>query len=484
MSADVSTPPQTRCSICNEFYYTDKSILDELPIDIARSIIPYMGNDIHSDNSNFDAFSQLSQTSHHLMCHDHIVKRYFCSKDTCNSTIYGIKDLLEYIDSNKDRDHDPDVHRFIIDRDYEFQLELENADYVRFFEIMNQNTTIHTMILKDILRNDDHYRALSSILRTNTTIQTLNIQLNNSQFLEYLVNGLRANSSTALSNLDVKIDQFPENGMESFADMLKTNRSIRDISLRLNTPGTVLSANDMRFFVDALCNNPRIVRLNLVMDFDANSLRYMSEHFDKMNIEDLCLCHLQSDIEKTKMVANIIRRSSKLRILHLTSSNYNADNIQYITDALRFNTTVHTLNLIMNDIGVTSSNLIMDRGIQSIADMLHDNTTLMTLNLSNNFIYGETITPLWLALRKNTTLRTLSLCDNDMRKMSMKLFCDTFTINHTLRNLYLSNCKIPVKNMKFFINVAETNTSIHMINLEGNGISRKILTEFYQMISH
>ncbi|CAF4797809.1 unnamed protein product, partial [Rotaria magnacalcarata] len=116
---------------------------------------------------------------------------------------------------------------------------------------------------------------------------------------------------------------------------------------------------------------------------------------------------------------------------------------QHLTEALRHNTALTTLDLGSNRQGAddalprnyihTMLNLDRDEirvaDAQHFGDVLRHNTTLTTLNLRCNSIRIDGARHLAAALRHNTTLTTLNLQCNEIRAAGAQYFADTLRKN-------------------------------------------------------
>lgn len=184
---------------------------------------------------------------------------------------------------------------------------------------------------------------------------------------------------------------------------------------------------------------------------------------------------LQVDDFVTEIVNCLLDHFSQGVKLYLNhhSLGGNAENLTIISDALKVNETITTLDLSVNYLGVDSENL------ENLSDALKFNQTLTTLYLSSNYIgsNSENIQNLSDALKVNKTLTTLDLSGNNLQGNveNLKILSAALKVNKALTTLDLSNNFIGLKaeNLKILLDALEVNQSLTSLNLKYNCLKKK-----------
>ncbi|CAM4822614.1 unnamed protein product [Rotaria magnacalcarata] len=122
-------------------------------------------------------------------------------------------------------------------------------------------------------------------------------------------------------------------------------------------------------------------------------------------------------------------RDQVLTELNLAEKCIGDEEVQFIVDALRNNTTIININLAKKNIGVD--------GTKYMSDLLQNDKTLLTLNLQSTKIGDEGTKYLANGLRKNTTLQTLDLRENNIGPLGAQYLADALRENTALVKLIL-----------------------------------------------
>ncbi|KAF9136205.1 hypothetical protein BGX30_011300, partial [Mortierella sp. GBA39] len=114
-----------------------------------------------------------------------------------------------------------------------------------------------------------------------------------------------------------------------------------------------------------------------------------------------------------KVVFSVIANSN-LTTLDLWNNSIGDNEVQALSEALKINSTLTTLDLGNLNTLDRGDNWIGDNGTQALSEALKSNSTLTTLNLSNNSIGDNGAQALSEALKINSTLTTLDLQNNSI----------------------------------------------------------------------
>ena len=116
--------------------------------------------------------------------------------------------------------------------------------------------------------------------------------------------------------------------------------------------------------------------------------------------------------------------------LDLSNTRIGTKELILVSEKLKVNTTLATLNL--------ASNLIKD-GVEELSEALSVNTTLTSLNLYDNWMNSEKVRVLSLALKVNTTLTHLNIGRNFIGVDGIRALSEALTVNTTLTALDISS---------------------------------------------
>jgi hypothetical protein len=178
-------------------------------------------------------------------------------------------------------------------------------------------------------------------------------------------------------------------------------------------------------------------------------------------------------------------RVQTLTRLSIEGCRLHADAVPRIAEALSVDTTLTSLNMGFNKLGLG--------GATAVTGALHTNTSLTDLNLTRNHLGDQGIIPIVVMLAVNSGLRTLRLGDNDVPvgRLSVVL-CSQRTLteldlstnrigdegagllavmlhdNWTLERLYLSYNLIEDAGGRKLAIALRTNTTLTYIGLRGN----------------
>ncbi|KAG0041713.1 hypothetical protein BGZ83_001406, partial [Gryganskiella cystojenkinii] len=166
------------------------------------------------------------------------------------------------------------------------------------------------------------------------------------------------------------------------------------------------------------------------------------------------------DEKVVRVLAEALKFNTTLTSLDLHSNSIGGSGTQALGEALKTNTTLTSLNLWNNSIG--------DSGAQALGEALKTNTSLATLILQWNSIGGSGGQALGESLKTNTTLTSLNLWDNWIGDDGAQALGEALTTNTTLTSLNLGNNSI--KEAQALGEALKTNTTLISLNLWNNSI--------------
>eukprot|EP01012_Entosiphon_sulcatum_P064410 TRINITY_DN93226_c0_g1_i1.p1 TRINITY_DN93226_c0_g1~~TRINITY_DN93226_c0_g1_i1.p1 ORF type:complete len:1811 (-),score=349.29 TRINITY_DN93226_c0_g1_i1:23-5455(-) len=262
--------------------------------------------------------------------------------------------------------------------------------------------------------NDHSVEYLCSALRANTHITVLNLSHNHVALrgLQSLANVLKTNRTiiSFVMNNNVLEGWKPA---EVMAEVLKVNDTLKSLSLRANE----LEDSAVQFFLDALKQNDVITRIDLRDNLISQKNLGLLE--DAINLNS------QSTLKKAMPTIN----SNTTDVLDLKGRSYDDRCIQAVAAALTENYSLTHLDL--------SFNCATDRGVAALAQAIEHHPRLRSINLAHNRLSSESCSFLASVLRSNSTLTSIDLAFNRVDANGVKAFQNVLRQNHTLMNLNL-----------------------------------------------
>ena len=322
--------------------------------------------------------------------------------------------------------------------------------------------------------------TLSAFLKINDTLCVLNLSSNHitSEGAEILMNAVAFNSR--LQNLDISCNQISDCGGKNIAKAITVNKTLKELNISnneitdegaksfaeairvnktlqvLNISKTRINNNGIMDIVKACTTNRTLYKLVCTHnDLSKSGLAAINEYIRKENalqIFDASWSNIDFknghwvivatfqlfDVQQKLQIDNEFREeNSKLTLkdskyfLHGPNESYlyvrsvslqNNEGYYFGTGAevvsewLKFNSTLHTLNL--------SRNKLIDKGAKSVAEAIEVNTTLEELDVSNNWISKEGVMRIVKACTRNRTLHKLVCTHNNLSKSESAVISD------------------------------------------------------------
>ena len=331
-------------------------------------------------------------------------------------------------------------------------------------QALRVNTSVKTLKLIDNPLSNEVAEMLGgneaeSSGTVNTSLQQLDLGA------QHLAQALCVN--TSVKTLDLSVNPLRDEGAKALAEMLGGNGA--ESSGTVNTTLEHVDLSHCRIgpvgaqhLAQALCVNTSVKTLKL------------------------CHNHLVGD-EGAKALAemlggngpeNIGTVNTTLEHVDINSCSIGPVGAQLLAQALCVNTSVKTLDLTDNPLGV--------EGVKALAEMLGGNgaegsgtvnTTLQQLGLNDCLIGSLGAQHLAQALRVNTTVKTLKLSLNPLRDEGAKALAEMLggngaessgTVNTTLKHVDLSWCRIRPVGAQLLAQALRVNTSVKTLKLSNN----------------
>jgi Ran GTPase-activating protein (RanGAP) involved in mRNA processing and transport len=128
----------------------------------------------------------------------------------------------------------------------------------------------------------------------------------------------------------------------------------------------------------------------------------MNKYIEILNVtEQNLMFGVSRSLNDIKLLSEALKENKTLITLELKLNNIGNERVEYISNSIKENKTLTSLDL--------SYNCIEDEGLKYIADTLKTNKTLTSLDLTCNGMGNQGLEYIAHALKENTTLTTLIL---------------------------------------------------------------------------
>ena len=335
--------------------------------------------------------------------------------------------------------------------------DIGDAGATALAEVLRTNTTLNSL---DLCRNpgigNPGVMSLCEALKVNTTLSSLNLSgtgISDAGVLS-LVEVLKTNTSslTSLSLSEIKISHH---SVKSIAEVLRVNSTLKELKFEGNNVGSdgaeliaeslkanttlkilILSKNNIKapcggIFSDALKVNGTLESLTLAEnDLGVHGAQLLSEGL-KVNtsLRHLDLSGNSIGTKGAESIAETIRVHASMTGLKLSWNGIGDAGANKVSEALKVNVHLKELDLSFNAIGAA--------GAESIAEALKSNATLTVLDLDSNVIGDNGAQSLCEALKKNATLTNLAVSDNNIHSAGAQAFDELQGHNNTLKKVTL-----------------------------------------------
>ena len=326
------------------------------------------------------------------------------------STSYSPDNIEDYVWSFKDRDHllimflseclkkDNTLQDLNLSQSL-LSIEITSDEAKMIGEAIKVNKTLKKLDVYHNSISDDGAAAISDGLKCNISLQELNMSLNKitSEGAKMIGEAIKMNK--ILQKLDICSNSISDDGAAAISDGLKCNISLQELNMSLNK----ITSEGAKMIGEAIKVNTTLQKLNIANNSISDDGAAAISDGLKCNIslQELDTSYNNITSKGAKMIAEAIKVNKTLQKLNIANSiyDYGAD---AISDGLKCNISLQELDM--------SYNNITSEGAKMIAEAIKVNTTLHTLYLSqyNNDALSVNMTVLT-AVYHNNTLMTLTL---------------------------------------------------------------------------
>ena len=301
-----------------------------------------------------------------------------------------------------------------------------NASIMSLCEALKVNTTLSSLNLSETGISDAGVLSLVEVLKSNTSSLT-SLSLSDIKISHHSVKSiaevLRVN--TTLKELEFEGNKVGVGGAKLIAESLKANTTLKLLSLSRNS----IKAPCGRLFSDALKVNQTLESLTLEENaLGAHGAQLLSEGLRvNTSLRHLDLSGNSMGYKGAESIAETTRIYASLTSLRLSRNSIGDLGANKISEALKDNVSLEYLDLSINAIGAA--------GAESIAEVLKSNATLTSLELGYNVIGDNGAQSLCEALKTNATLTTLDVSYNNIHSAGAQAFDELQGHNNTLKRV-------------------------------------------------
>ncbi|KAF9962085.1 hypothetical protein BGZ72_010691 [Mortierella alpina] len=338
-----------------------------------------------------------------------------------------------------------------------------SSNVVKLLSIQPKTSSCHCKLSIEVTPQsvtEKEITALAEVLKTNTTLTTLDLQSNSVGDIgaQALSEALQTNST--LTTLALNNNNIGDNGAQALAYALKTNKTLTTLSLE----GNFIRFNGGLALSKSLKIN--LTLTTLYLDWESITFIRVEELTvalkTKSTLTTLEMGDKSIGDDGAKALAEALKTNSNVATLNLEGNSIGHDGAKALAEALKTNSTLTTLDLTSNKIGKD--------GAKALAEALKTNSTLNTLDLMDNSIKDDGAKAVGEALKINKTLTTLSLIKNSIKNDGAKAVAEALKTNMTLTTLSLSNNPVGPNGAQALAEALKTNKVLTTLHLNWNNI--------------
>ena len=286
------------------------------------------------------------------------------------------------------------------------------------------------------LRNHNYKNNSSYMVAINETVTTDRIQY------------------CTLLKLDMSYNNISSEGIIAFADCLKYNSSLQELTISWNNFETSLVLNGTNQFYNMSCKHLKKVGSILLSAF----LFYNN----RTKVLDISNNNIPND--GAAPISECLRSNNMLQKLNMSRNILSDEGIVNISKSLQINTTLQVLNI--------SDNTISNHGAVAISKCLINNNTLQKIDMSDNIkVSDEGIIKIADALRVNRTLKWLNISNNNITDHGAAAISKCLINNETLQGLNMSQNEVSDKGIINIGKAIQNNASLKKFDISNNKLS-------------
>ncbi|KAK1941238.1 NLR family CARD domain-containing protein 3 [Phytophthora citrophthora] len=315
---------------------------------------------------------------------------------------------------------------------------ISDPDFVKLASSISTNALLEELYLSGHQLGPLGLQAFADCLATNSTLKHLSLgsEKLGDEAVKILCAGLARNSRSGLQHWDLEFKSIGVDGAEAIAELLKTNKSLTNLSLSRNQIG------------DGGVEK-------LAQGLSENTTSGVKElHLSETGITGMGLDHLAT------LVGN---ENCSLKTIQLSFNGLETATSKFF-DALAKNKSVVKLQL--------KECKLSDEHVAALASALQQNTTLEEVDLSDNDLTQASCASLAGGLRENKALKVLRINNNKCQDEGAVVLADVLAEqNSTLTYLDMGNNALTSTGMTPLLK-SKALTQLHLFNNKlGEGLS-------------
>ena len=374
---------------------------------------------------------------------------------------------------------------------------LDDVNAKIFAKALDENETVHTVILSCSNIVDDGAYAMGSVFSKSNQIEKLQLKdLRNSREIITFFQLLQENSS--LTELSLRHCRICFQGAHVLSKFLSRHPRIQEF--RVTDTQFVCEAS-LQLVCDGLKKNTTVQRAYFV-NIELSGAKSASHLVNMLNESGLRELHLgENDLGDegvAALVEGILKGNTALQFLNLRSNGITAAcalSLQGLVVNSQYLLGLDLSNNELGDVGAQaiarglkhsscllksldlSFNQINDAASKGITTMLRTNKDLQNLNLSFNNLGDRGAQLIVSALLRNVTLRLLNLRRNGITNVGAISVANQLPRMHGLKELLLSKNEIGQEGASALLDGLRNNVELHHLNVDSKlseTISREI----------
>jgi NLR family CARD domain-containing protein 3 len=326
----------------------------------------------------------------------------------------------------------------------------------------NPNSSLESLILIGNNIRCEGCLHLCQILKTNSTLQILNLSCNSIGAVGATSLGevLFYHTYTTLKELYLCYNSISNDGVKGVSKGLV---GVHPSSLQ------VLTLDDNKFddsgvcaLFKALASNTSLIELSLSSTtYNDEGRKALAEALQlNTSLQNLCLSYSNLGNQGIQLLSDALIINTSLRELDLKGVDMTCEGFIAFSDALLLRSSNNHTPTVLTTLDV-SNNQICDESIQIFAKALITNTSIQVLNLAGNLIGDDGIRAIANALKVNSSLWYLNLSANVfMNRDSFVFLAEALQINITLRELDISSTNVVFKDARILALSLQSNPSL------------------------
>jgi len=203
-------------------------------------------------------------------------------------------------------------------------------------------------------------------------------------------------------------------------------------------------------------------------------IRYLYKVLETNNtIEKLIISCLSKDDREMQLLKKTLMANKTIKKIKWSHywiiDEVCANEMKYLSDALKINKEIIELNL--------DENQINDQCVEYLCEAIEINNTIQKINLEHNKISDKGIKYLYKILQVNNAIQELNLGSNGIGDEGVEHLCKALEINNTVTKINLNYNLISSKGGRYLVELLKVNNKILDINIGGNVIRKEIRIE-------